>query len=70
MSFEQLKKNRIHQEGRPRPPDQIRFPQSIARMHARNNALPPEADVWSWPEREDRRLSDSIPEGSCWMSMM
>jgi hypothetical protein len=52
MSFEQWKKNRIHQEGRPQPPGQIRFPQSIAPMHARNDALPPEADVWSWPERE------------------
>lgn len=48
MSFEQWKKNRIHQEGRPRPPDQIRFPRIIiARMHTCNNALPPEADVWS-----------------------
>jgi hypothetical protein len=45
MSFEQWKKNRIHQEGRPQPPGQIRFPQSIAPMHARNDALPPEADV-------------------------
>jgi hypothetical protein len=40
MSIEQWKKNRIHQEGRPQPPDQIRFPQSIAPMRARNDALP------------------------------